>query len=181
MRSGPLLLREAGESDLGRLLTFRNDPDVNRFMVRNHVDPDLFRREWRAVLESRTDFSCVADLDDVPVAMGFLDLVDGFGQPGLPPRTQAVIGYVVDPEHAGRGVASDLARGLLAAAFGQLGVRRVTAACYAANLASVRVLEKAGLRREEHGVADTWHDELGWVDGYRYALLDHEWRARPQD
>lgn len=181
MQVGRLLLRGAEESDLDRLLAFRNAPDVNRFMVRDHVDPDVFRREWRAVARSPTDFSCVADLDGTVVAMGFLDLVDGLGQPGPPVRTESVIGYIVHPAHAGQGVATDLARGLLAAAFGRLGVRRVTASCYAANLASVRVLEKAGLRREVHGVADTWHAELGWVDGYRYALLDHEWRARPQD
>ncbi len=23
----------------------------------------------------------------------------------------------------------------------------------------------------------SWHAGLGWVDGYTYALLDHEWRA----
>ena len=30
--------------------------------------------------------------------------------------------------------------------------------------------------REQHGVADSWHAELGWVDGYQYAMLDTEWR-----
>ena len=24
---------------------------------------------------------------------------------------------------------------------------------------------------------DSWHAELGWVDGYQYALLAEEWRA----
>jgi RimJ/RimL family protein N-acetyltransferase len=39
------------------------------------------------------------------------------------------------------------------------------------------VLEKAGMRREQHGVEDSWHAELGWVDGYQYAMLAREWRA----
>lgn len=177
MRVGPLLLREARESDVERLLSFRNDPDVNRFMIRTSVDPAVFRQEWLAVPESDTDFSCVAELDGAVVAMGFLDVVDGLGQPGMPRGTEGVIGYVVDPAWAGRGVASSLVRGLLGAAFDRLDLRRVTAACNADNLASVRVLEKAGMRREQHGVESSWHAELGWVDGYEYALLAHEWRG----
>ena len=84
---------------------------------------------------------------------------------------------MVDPALAGRGLGSALAHGLLAAAFERLGLRRVTAGCNADNPASARVLEKAGMRREQHGVEDSWHAELGWVDGYRYAILDREWRS----
>lgn len=173
MHAGQVLLRSATADDVERLLEFRNDPAANRFMLRTSVDPDAFRAEWLAT--SDTDFSCVAELDGVVVAMGFLELVDGMGQPGMPTRTEAVIGYLVDPAYAGRGIASDLARGLLAAAFEHLGVRRVVASCNADNHASVRVLEKAGMRREQHGIEDSWHAELGWVDGYQYAMLRREW------
>lgn len=178
MQAGPLQLREADAADIEHLLTFRNDPAVNRFMLRTQVDPDVFRREWLAVPCSDTDFSCVAVLDGAVVALGYLELVDGMGQPGMPPRTQGVIGYIVHPGFAGRGVASALARGLLAAAFDVLGLRRVTASCNADNHASARVLEKAGMRREQHGVEDSWHAELGWVDGYQYAMLAREWQAQ---
>lgn len=178
MRAGSLLLREADKADIERLLSFRNDPAVNHFMMRTRVEPGVFRQEWRAISSSDTDFSCVAEFDRSVVAMGFLDVVDGIGQPGMPPRTEGVIGYIVDPAFTGRGIASDLARGLLAAAFDRLGLRRVTAACNADNLASARVLEKAGMRREQHGIEDSWHAELGWVDGYQYALLNREWQAR---
>lgn len=176
-RAGALLLREAQADDLDPLIAVRNDPGVNRFMLRTHVDPETFRREWLAVPGSETDFSCVAEFDGQVVAMGFLDMVDGMGQPGTPQRTEGVIGYIVDPAFGGRGFGSDLARGLLAAAFEGLGLRRVTAACNSDNPASVRVLEKAGMRREQHGVEDSWHAELGWVDGYQYALLQREWHA----
>jgi RimJ/RimL family protein N-acetyltransferase len=37
-------------------------------------------------------------------------------------------------------------------------------------------MEKLGMRREQHGVKDSFHTELGWVDGYTYALLAEEWR-----
>lgn len=39
-RAGSLLLREASAADIEELLTFRNDPEVNRFMIRTSVEPD---------------------------------------------------------------------------------------------------------------------------------------------
>ena len=33
------------------------------------------------------------------------------------------------------------------------------------------------MRREQHGVEDSWHSELGWVDGYQYAMLASEWHT----
>jgi RimJ/RimL family protein N-acetyltransferase len=177
MRVGSLLLREATAADVEHLLTFRNDPEVNRFMMHTKVDPEKFRRDWLSIPTSDTDFSCVAEVGGRVAAMGFLEITDGMGQPGMPAGTEGLIGYIVDPAFAGRGVASDLARGLLAAAFGHLRLRRVTAGCNADNPASVRVLEKAGMRREQHGVEDSWHAELGWVDGYQYAMLAREWWA----
>lgn len=177
MRDGSLVFREASEDDIERLLSFRNDPIVNRFMVRTHVDPEMFRREWLDVPASDTDFSCVVDEDGQVVAMGFLDVVDGYGQPGMPQGSEGVIGYIVDPAASGRGVGTALARALLKAAFERLGLRRVTAACNADNHASVRVLESAGMRREQHAVEGLWHAELGWIDEYQYALLGREWRV----
>ena len=180
MHVGSLLLREARPADVDRLLTFRNNPAVNRFMLHTTVDPEKFRKDWLSLPDSDVDFSCVAELDGTVVAMGFLEIVDGSGQPGMPEGTEGLIGYIVDPAFAGRGVASDLARGLLRAAFDVLRLRRVRAGCYADNVASVRVLEKAGMRREQHGIEDSWHAELGWVDGYEYGILAREWRAQQE-
>ena len=178
VRTGALLFREATEDDVEVLQSFRNDPDSNRFMVRTYVDPDEVRREWLAVPGSATDYSCVVERDGQVVAMGFLDVVDGSGQPGHPRGTDGVIGYIVRPEAAGQGVGSATARALLQAAFDGLGLRRVTAAANLDNIASVRVLERAGMRRERHAVKALWHRELGWVDEVEYAMLDDEWAAR---
>jgi hypothetical protein len=37
-------------------------------------------------------------------------------------------------------------------------------------------MEKVGMRREQHGISDSWHAELGWVDGFTYAVLAQERR-----
>lgn len=31
------------------------------------------------------------------------------------------------------------------------------------------------MRREQHDIKDSWHAELGWLDGYTYAILRLEW------
>ncbi len=36
------------------------------------------------------------------------------------------------------------------------------------------------MRREKHGVEDSWHAELRWVDGYQYAILAREWTCTAQ-
>lgn len=178
VRSDGLVWREATGADVEVLLSFRNDPSVNRFMVRTHVEPDEMRRDWRAITDSPSDFSCVVERDGEIVGIGFLDVVDAAGQPGVPTGTDGLIGYIVRPGHEGRGVATATARALLAAAFGSLGLRRVTAAANLDNHASVRVLEKAGMRRERHEVKALWHHELGWLDEVGYALLAEEWTGQ---
>ncbi|MCW2737122.1 GNAT family protein [Nocardioides sp.] len=177
VRTGDLLLRDAVETDLEALLSFRNDPRVNRFMVHTYVDPADLRRDWLAAADRPTDFSCVVERSGRVVAMGFLDVVDGPGQPGSPTGTDGLIGYIVDPRFAGRGIGSATARALLRAAFEVLGLRRVTAAAYADNAASVRILESAGMRRERLSRQALWHAELGWLDEVGYALLADEWAA----
>ncbi|MEO5981955.1 MAG: GNAT family protein [Pedococcus sp.] len=179
MQLDGLLFREAVESDIVALQSFRNDPGVNHFMVRTHVDPDDLRREWLAVPGNPTDYSCVVERNGEVVAMGFLDIVDGSGQPGHPTSTDGLIGYIVDPRVAGQGIGTATARALLRAAFEGLGLRRVTAAANADNGASVRVLERAGMRRERLALKALWHRELGWLDEVEYALLGDEWAAAP--
>ena len=34
------------------------------------------------------------------------------------------------------------------------------------------------MRREQHGVRDSWHADLGWIDGFTYAILAEEWLSR---
>jgi RimJ/RimL family protein N-acetyltransferase len=62
--------------------------------------------------------------------------------------------------------------------FEDLGLRRVTAECFAANEASWRLMERLGMRRESHNVGDSLHRSGEWLDGYGYALLADEWRER---
>ncbi|GAB2984793.1 hypothetical protein GCM10027282_25210 [Frigoribacterium salinisoli] len=78
-RSGALLLRDPRPEDADQLIALRNGPVVNRFMLRTHVDPDAYAREWASIADSDSDFSCVAGLDGRLAGSGFLDVTDGLG------------------------------------------------------------------------------------------------------
>jgi hypothetical protein len=45
------------------------------------------------------------------------------------------------------------------------------------NEASWRLMERVGMRREQHAVAESLHRSGAWLDGLGYALLADEWRG----
>ena len=175
LRTDRLELREVRDEDVDRILEFRNLPEVTRWLIRTVVEPESFRAASRRAAEDPDDHSKAVVLDGVVIGNVSLELDDGMGQPGMPTRTEAGLGYVIDPAYAGHGYATEAVTAMVAHAFDRLGVRRITAGCFADNLASVRILEKVGMRREQHGVGDSWHAELGWIDGYTYGLLADDW------
>jgi len=66
---------------------------------------------------------------------------------------------------------------LIRVCFEDLGVRRLTASAFNDNVPSLAVMERLGMRRETHGIRDSLHRDLGWVDSATFALLVDEWRA----
>lgn len=90
----------------------------------------------------------------------------------------ANVGYAVDEKAAGNGFATEALRLLLERAFRGLGLHRIQAGTMIANIASQRVLEKCGFRRE--GVAERYLLVNGvWEDHVIFALTREEWeRAR---
>lgn len=180
--AGPLELRVPTQGDLERVLEWRNRPEVTRWLLRTTVDPEAFVAAWLATIDDPDQHAVLAVVDDLIVGTGSLDVSDGMGQVDGDAwrRSEGVLGYLIDPAHAGKGYATDIARALLDLAFTELGLHRVTAGCFADNRASWRVMEKVGMRREQHGVRDSWHAELGWVDGCTYAILADEWPAEAE-
>lgn len=88
----------------------------------------------------------------------------------------ASLGYWIGAPHAGRGFMTEAVRAALQFAFVTLGLNRLEAACLPTNLASTRVLEKAGFRRE--GMARRYLKINGqWQDHALFALLHDDPRV----
>jgi ribosomal-protein-alanine N-acetyltransferase len=79
--------------------------------------------------------------------------------------SMASLGYWMGAPFAGRGIMGAAVRQVAGLSFGDLGLRRIEAACLPENAASVRLLEKTGfiregLAREYLAINGVWRDHL---------------------
>ena len=180
-RTPRLVLCTPTPEDVDELLTFRAAPAVTRWLLSSTVDPRAYREGWLEAPDETEGHYAVVRLHDTAIGTIGLSLTGAMAQPtGRLAGREGKVSYLLNPEQAGNGYATEALTSMLELAFDQLGLHRVTAGCFADNTASWRVMEKVGMRREQHGVKDSWHEELGWLDGFTYAILREEWLERTQ-
>jgi RimJ/RimL family protein N-acetyltransferase len=144
------------------------------------VATDLEDYRARFLSPDRLAATLVVEHEGVVVGDLMLRVEDAWAQAEVAAEArgvQAELGWTLDPERHGRGLATEAVRELVRLCFEELGLRRVTANCFADNESSWRLMERIGMRRETHAVAESLHRSRGWLDGYGYALLAEEWRA----
>ena len=89
---------------------------------------------------------------------------------------RGVLGFWVGHEYWGCGYCTEAAREIICFGFGELGLNRISASCFARNAASRRVMQKIGMTCE--GVFR--QDMRKWdkfEDMERYSILASEWRV----
>jgi RimJ/RimL family protein N-acetyltransferase len=171
-----LSIRPATRDDAEAVWRIRRLPEVNTWMTADDSDPDSFAERFRD--PDRLAVTLVVEKDGAVIGDLMLMVIDAWSQREVreqATKVQAEIGWVIDPAHSGRGYATEAARAMIDVCFGPLGLRRVIAQCFADNTASWRVMEKVGMRREDHAVRESLHRNGQWLDGLRYALLADEW------
>lgn len=93
------------------------------------------------------------------------------------PFQNGFIGYWIDRDMAGQSLVPEAVVVTLRFAFETIGLHRVEISIIPRNGASVRVVEKLGLRFE--GIAERFLEIDGaWEDHARYAITQEEWEAR---
>lgn len=94
--------------------------------------------------------------------------------PWFAPQTYE-IGWVFNRAYHGQGYATEAAVAVLQYGFEALHLHRIIATCQPENVASYRVMEKLGMRREAHFRKCISRPDNQWWDEYFYALLEEEW------
>jgi len=177
LTTGRLLLRRFRPADLTAFVRYRSDPQVARFQSWDAPYPVADgTRLINGMLGQHPDtpgewFQFAVALRSTKELIG-----DCAARTELHDPRQAEIGFTLAQQHQGRGYATEAARALLGYLFAQRSKHRVTACCDPRNAASVRVLERLGMRREGHLRESTWAGGE-WTDDLLYAVLDHEWPA----
>jgi [ribosomal protein S5]-alanine N-acetyltransferase len=93
------------------------------------------------------------------------------------------LGYIFNPAYQHKGYASEAARGVIRYAFTVMHVHRIVGHCSPDNIASWKVLEKCGMKKEGLSRKDfpIRLDENGntvWLDSYDYAILDEDFQQQ---
>lgn len=82
-----------------------------------------------------------------------------------------MIGYAIDEAYSGKGYTTYAAKEVVRIAFEELGFHRVEAGVQPSNIASVRVVEKIGMKREGLNRANV-RIKGEWKDHYLYAIVN---------
>ncbi len=179
IRTDRLTIRRATPDDAVAVWEIRSLPDIARWLPSDGGTAPSFARTWSS--SDALARQLVVEAEGRIVGDLFCNVVDGLGQEEVAEQVtgvEAVLGWVLTPSVQGRGLATEAVSALVRLCFNELGVRRVSAVAYADNAASIRVMEKVGMRQEAHFVRDSLHRDLGWIDTIRYALLAEEWAAQ---
>lgn len=85
-------------------------------------------------------------------------------------RRVAEIGWVLDPEHGGKGFATEAVCAVLDLAFDHYRVHRVAAQMDGRNTASAKLAARAGMQHEAH-LRQDWWSKGEWTDTVIYGKL----------
>ena len=170
-----LLLRPFQDSDLEAFVAYRSDPIIARYQgweapysIANalafidemkHKQPAVPGEWYQIAIVLKTSLELIGDCA--------FEVSEEDGQ-------QAKIGYTLARPFHGSGYATEAVTGLLNYLFGDLKLHRVIALCDVDNFASIRLLERIGMRREGFYLESFW-SKIEWRSEYGYGLLHSEW------
>jgi RimJ/RimL family protein N-acetyltransferase len=90
---------------------------------------------------------------------------------------QGEIGFMLHPDHQGRGYAREALLVVLQLGFEEIDLHRIYGRCDGRNEASARLMERLGMRREAH-LRENEFVKGEWTDELVYALLASDWKPR---
>ncbi|MEH1059276.1 GNAT family protein [Micromonospora sp. CPCC 206171] len=177
LRTDRLDLRLFTADDFAALHGYQSRADVTRYL---YFGPNDEAASREALARKRSRVALRAEGDVLNLALVLRQTGAVIGDVLLiwtsVAHRQGEIGYVLHPDHAGHGYATEAAREMLRLGFDELGLHRIVGRLDARNTASARVLERLGMRREAH-LRENELVKGEWTDEAVYALLAREWRA----
>lgn len=178
LRTDRLELRPFVDDDLDALFAMQSDEEMTRYLhwgprTRDEVREQLERiKQMTAIDETRDGIRLAAVLSGSGTVIGDISLWRTSRE-----HAQGEIGYVVHPAHQGHGYATEAAASMLRIGFEVLGLHRIVASAEGRNAASIRVMERLGMRREAH-LRESEFVKGEWCDDVLYAMLADEWHRR---
>ena len=176
IKTARLTLRAATAEDAAATWPYRRLPEVGEWITELPTDEAAYAEKFAE--PDRLASTVIVELDGAVIGDFMIKVEDAWAQAEVSQQakgSQAELGWTLDPAHVGQGYATEAANALLDHCFETLGLRRVTAICFADNGPSVRLIERLGMRREQHAVQESLHRSGRWLDSFGYAILRDEW------
>ena len=175
IQTARLALRSFAPGDLDDLFAYISREDVVRYLyggVKDRAESEQGLKLWM----SSTSLARAGER--LVLAVVLVELNKVIGEVSLKcvslEHRQAEIGWVFNPDYHGQGFATEAAAAVLRLGFQEHNFHRILARCDARNMASYKVMERLGMRREAHFI----HNEFfkgEWGDELWYAILQSEW------
>jgi RimJ/RimL family protein N-acetyltransferase len=170
-----LIIRRYTHDDISDVLGLASHPSfgwlisqktrVTEEDVREYIDRQISYQPF----EKDVVFELAVERQDDGRVIGLLGMIRR-------DHLQGEIGWGLGVEYRGQGYATEAARGLVDYGFSSLGLHRIYANTDNDNIASWRVMERLGMRREGL-LREAVYKEGKWVDRCIYGMLRDEWRG----
>ena len=170
-----LILRQLTEDDAENLFALDSDPDVMRFINGGKpTDYDVIRYQtlpkWLEYYAKYAGYGFWAVIEKASQTfIGWFHF-----RPAVDKAEEIELGYRLCKAAWGKGYATEGARALIDKGFTELGTQCVVATALAANIGSIRVLEKASLRFEKRYMHTTQQEAV------KYALHKEQFERGTQ-
>lgn len=174
LRTPRLQLRELTAEDVQAVHHLHSLPAVDEFNTlglpaSQEVTKQLLANWLRQQqARPRTSYILYAQLRENKEFVGLLALTVGKAA-----FQNGEVWYKVLPAHWGQGLTTEALSELVRVGFDELHLHRIEAGCAVENRASIRVLEKVGMRREGRK-RQNLPIRGQWVDSYFFAILDSD-------
>ena len=169
-----LIFRKVSKDDLRNIHALHSFNETDRFntlgIPETILDTEKVIEDWcsRQNTQPPNLYVFCLELIDTKEFIGLIAL-----NMGKPNYKTAEIWYKIHPDHWRKGYATEALSCILHFAFNDLQLHRIEAGCAVENIASIKVLEKVGMKRE--GLKRKILPIRGeWKDNYFYAILEDD-------
>ena len=165
LTSKRLILKPISSSDIGDIHLLHSLPEVNRFntlgMPENLQKTEEVVEKWLM----GNDLIFKIELKSEGNFIGIIAL-----HIGNPKFERGEAWYKLHPNFWNNGYATEALNRIIHFGFDQLKLHRIEAGCAVENLGSIKVLEKAGMKKEGRK-RQSLPLKSGWADSFEYAII----------
>lgn len=176
LETNRLILRKILVGDCADVYEYSSRPETSRYLLWNAHENPKYTKKYLSYLQTAYRNEEFFDFGLVDKESGKMIGTCGFTDFDMD-NNSAEIGYVLNPDFWGKGLAREAIMRVMAFGFAELRLHRITAKIMTGNSASKRVAEKCGMRHESTHV-ESMRIKGNYETIEEYAILAKEFYGK---